>query len=169
MGLLGPGDRRQGPAVEGSIACLGSCREHLRDDRFRLVKRRLLIVEDVSAEVLGSLVFVELCLVCVASVLSQTQFGLAQVGGRMRGRIVFVGCTAVSVEGQLSFVDALLVAVGTNLLAFSDALVQIDQRLFLVEFVLLAYERVFTGGGQLRSPSVVGRPSATSSCAGRPM
>jgi hypothetical protein len=147
MGLLGPGDRRQGPAVEGSIACLGGCWEHLRDHRFRVVKRRLLVVEDVSSEVVGSLVFVELGLVGVAPVLRQTQFGLAQVGGRLRGRIVFVGCTAVGVEGQLSLVEALLVPVGTNLLAFSDALVQIDQGLFLVEFVLLAFERVFTGGG----------------------
>jgi hypothetical protein len=169
MGLLGSRDRRQGPAVEGSIARLGGCWEHLRDSRFRVVKRRLLVVEDVSAEVLGSLVFVELCLVGVATVLRQTQFGLAQIGGRTRDRIVFVGRTAVSVEGQLSRIEALLVAIGTNLLAFSDALVQIDQRLFLVKFVLLAFERVFTGGGQLRSPSVVGRPSTTSSCAGRPM
>ena len=80
VGLLGARDCRQGPPMKRSVACFGSSGEHVGGDRFRLVQRGLLLVEHVTAEVLGSLAFVELRLVGVATVLGEAQFGLAPVG-----------------------------------------------------------------------------------------
>jgi hypothetical protein len=60
-------------------------------------------------------------LVCVAAVLSETQFGLAPIDQGDRGTVI--GAGAVGVERYLCFVEALLVAVGADLFAFGDALV----------------------------------------------
>jgi hypothetical protein len=136
--LLGSRERRHGPAMHGSIARFGASGEGFRGRAHGLVKRRLLCVEHVSAQVVRPLVSVELCLVSVAAVLGETQLGLTAAGGSDRGRIVLVKDRPISVERQLGFVQALLVAVGTDLFAFGDALVQIDQRLLLVELVLAA-------------------------------
>jgi hypothetical protein len=58
----------------------------------------LLVVEHVSAEVVGSLVVVELCLVGVAAVMCEPEFGLALIDAGERGGIIFVGCGGVGVE-----------------------------------------------------------------------
>jgi hypothetical protein len=139
--LLGAGDCRDGSAVEGSVAFLRGGWGPFGDDRIRvgwMVEWCLLLVEDVSAQVLGSLVVVELGLVCVAAVLSETQFGLAAIDRGGRSTVIVIGAGAVGVERYLCFVEALLVAVGADLFAFGDALVEVDQCLFLVEFALLA-------------------------------
>jgi hypothetical protein len=83
----------------------------------------LLFVEHVSAEVVGSLVVVELCLVGVAAVLGEAQFGLTLIDERQRGEIISVGCGAVGIERQLCFVEAMLVAVSAGLFALGDALI----------------------------------------------
>lgn len=138
MCLLGPRERRHGPVMQGSIARFGGSGERLRGRVHGLIKRRLLCVEHVSAQVVRSLVSVELCLVGVAAVLGETQLSLTASGGRERCRIVLVADRPISVERPLGFVQALLVAVGADLFAFGDTLVQIDQRLLLVELVLTA-------------------------------
>jgi hypothetical protein len=102
--LLGEGDCRDDSAVEGSVAWC------------------LLLVEHVLAEVLGSLVVVELGLVCVVPVLSETQFGLTTIDRGDRGMVIVIAGGAVGVERYLCFVEALLVAVGNDLFASGDAL-----------------------------------------------
>jgi hypothetical protein len=116
------------------VALCRSCWER-GADRIRvrgLVKWCLLFVEHVSAEVVGSLVVVELCLVGVAAVLGEAQLGLTLIDDRQRGQISFVGCGAFCIERQLCLVKAMLVAIGAGLFAFGDALIYIDERLLLV-------------------------------------
>jgi hypothetical protein len=123
-----------------------------------MVEWRLLFVEDVSAQILGSLVVVQLCLVCVAAVLGETELRLAPIDRGDRRTVIgaggagATGAGAVGVECYLSFVESLLVAVGPDLFALGDALVEIDQCLFLIELVLLAGSRVAGGTTHLRSP-----------------
>jgi hypothetical protein len=95
--LLGAGDCRDGSAVEGSVAFLRGGWGPFGDDRIRvgwMVEWCLLLVEDVSAQVLGSLVVVELGLVCVAAVLSETQFGLAAIDRGGRSTVIVIGAGA---------------------------------------------------------------------------
>jgi hypothetical protein len=125
MRLLGAGDCCDGPAVEGSVTFLLSW-ERFGDDRIRvgrMVEWCLLLVEDVPAPVLGSLVVVELYLVCVAAVLGETQFGLAPVDRGDSGTVIVIGAGTVGVERCLCFVEMLLVLVSADLFAFGDALV----------------------------------------------
>jgi hypothetical protein len=103
-----------------------------------LVEWGLLFVEDVSAGVLRVLAVVELCLVCVSSILGVAQFGLTLIEGGVRGGASFVAVGCVRVEGVLRCVQSLLVAVRAGLFAFGDALVQVGQRLLEVKLVLLA-------------------------------
>lgn len=171
VGLFCAGDGRHGSPVEGPVAFLRGGRWGFGDDAIRIgrmVKRFLLLVEDVPAQILGSLVVVELCLVCVAAVLSETEFGLTRIDGRDPGEVMVNGGRAVGVERYLCFVEALLVAVGPDLFAFGDALVEVDQHLFLIEFALLAGTRLCAGRRHFRSPWVAGW-FAVSSGAGRPM
>jgi hypothetical protein len=156
--LLGTGHGRHGSAVEGSVAFLRGGWGRFVDARIRasgMVEWCLLLVEDVSAQVLGSLVVVELYLVRVAAVLSETQFGLTTINRCGRGTVMVVGGGAVGVERYLCFVEALLVAVGADLFALGDALVEVHERLFLVEFQLLAGSRCVRGT-HLRSPWMAG-------------
>jgi hypothetical protein len=66
--LLGPCERRHRPQTESSVALSRGCRPRFTHGiRVRgMVNRCLLVVEHVSAEVMGTLVIVELCLVSVA-------------------------------------------------------------------------------------------------------
>jgi hypothetical protein len=124
--LLGAGDCRDGSAVEGSVACLCDGWGRFVDDRTgigRMVEWCLFHVEEVLAEVQGSLVVVELGLVCVVAVLSEIQFGLTRIDRGGRGMVIFIGGGAVGVERYLGFVEVLLVAAGKDLFAFGDALV----------------------------------------------
>ncbi len=131
----------------------------------RMVKRCLLLVEHISAQVVCPLVIVELCLVRVAAVLSETQFRLTPFGRCDRGDVGVAGSRSVGIKHNLCFIQALLIAVSAGLLAFGDALVEIDTRLFLIEFALLSGLRV--PGGHFRSPWW--GCCAVSSGAGRPM
>jgi hypothetical protein len=149
--LFRAGNGRQGSPVEGSVAFFRGDRGRFNDRICvgRMVEWCLLLVEHISAQVLGSLVVVQLCLVGVAAVLSETQFGLTTIDRGDRGKVIVIGGGAGGVERSLCFVEALLVAVGTDLFAFGDALIEVDQCLFLVEFVLLAGLRVCAGGPHL--------------------
>jgi hypothetical protein len=169
--LLGARDGRHGSAVEGSVALFRGGWGRFRNARTRvsrMIKRFLLLVEDVSTQVLRSLVVVKLSLMRVAAVLGETQFGLTPIGSGNRGKVSVVGRRAVSVECDLGFVEALLVAVGPDLFALGDALVEVDKRLFLIEFSLLTSSRGRTTGRHCRSLSLVGWYSVSSG-AGRPM
>jgi hypothetical protein len=152
--LSGAGDGREGSPVEGSVAFFRGGRDRF-NVRIRvgwMVERGLLLVEDVSAQVLGSLVVVELRLVCVAAVLSETQFGLPPLSDSERYKVIVIGRRAVGVERDLCFVEVLLVAVGPDLFTFSDGLVEIDQCLLLIEFALLTSQRVCAARAHFRSP-----------------
>jgi len=98
--LLGPGERRHGPHMESSVALYRGCRRRFADriGVRGLVKRCLLVVEHVPAEVVGSLVVIELGLVGVAAVLREPEFGLALIDAGQRGEVMFVGCGAIGVE-----------------------------------------------------------------------
>jgi hypothetical protein len=98
----------------------------------------LLIVEYVSALVLGSLAVIKLHLVRVAAILGETQLGLSLLEGGLSARIVLVGGGSINIESLLGSVDTLLVAVRAGLFAFGDALIEVDHRLLLVEFALFA-------------------------------
>jgi hypothetical protein len=133
-------DGCQRSPVQGSVAFFCGGRGRF-DDWIRvgrMVERRLLLVEHVSADVVGSLVVIKLCLACVAAVLSEAQLGLTPLGRGDRDEVVVIGGGAVGIKPNLCFVEALLVAVGAGLLPFGDALVEIDKRLFLIELALLA-------------------------------
>ena len=117
-----------------------------------MVERCLLLVEHVSPQVLGSLVVVQLRLVCVAAVLSETQLGLPPLGEGDRHEVVVIGGRAGGIERNLGLVEVLLVTVGADLFTFGDALVEIDEGLFLIEFALLTSSRVCAAGGHFRSP-----------------
>ena len=80
-----------------------------------MIKWFLLLIKNVATCVLRSLVVVELSLTCVAAILGKTQFGLAPIGRGDRGKIIVVGGRAVSVECDLGFVEALLVAISADL------------------------------------------------------
>jgi hypothetical protein len=139
--LFRAGDCRDGSAMQGCVSFPRGDRTRLGDGRTRVgrtVEWCLLLVEDVAAQVLGALVVVELRLVCVAAVLGETQFGLTSIDRSSLGIVMITGAGPVGVESSLCFVDALLIVVGADLFTFGDALVQVDQCLFLVEFVLLA-------------------------------
>jgi hypothetical protein len=152
--LFRAGDGRHGSPVKGSVAFFCGGRGRFNDwiRVGRMVERCLLLVEDVSAQVLGSLVVIQLGLVCVAAVLSETQFGLAPFGRSDRDKVMVIGGRAVGIERDLCFVEALLVAVGADLFAFGDALVEIDKCLFLIEFALLTSSRVSAAGAHFGSP-----------------
>jgi hypothetical protein len=89
----------------------------------------------------GALAVVKLRLVGIAAVLGEAQLGLPLTEGRLRARVVLVGCRTVGVELFLGLVDALLIAVSAGLFAFGDALVKVDHCLLLVKFALLAGTR----------------------------
>ncbi len=168
--LLCPGHRRQGPPMQIVVALFRRA-ERVTDRSVRVgrpVERSLLLVKDDPAKILSPLAFVELCLVSIAAILGETQLDLTATSGSHAGDAV-VSARTVGIERQLRFVERLLVAVGPDLLAFGDALIQVDQRLFLVEFGLLAGAPVCAGGTHVLSPSVEGRGCARSSGAGRPM
>jgi hypothetical protein len=138
--LLGARDGRHGPAAEGSVALFRGDWRRFRNARVRvsrMIKRFLLLVKDVSTQVLSSLVVVKLGLMRVAAVLGETQFGLTPIGRVNRGKVSVIGGRAVSVQCDLGLVEALLVAVSPDLFALGDALVEVDKRLFLIEFSLL--------------------------------
>jgi hypothetical protein len=138
--LFGAGYGRHCSAVEGSVALVRSRWGRFVDARLRVgraVEWGLLLVQDGAAQVVGSLVVVELHLVRVAAVLGETQFGLTTIDRRDRGTVMAIGGGAVGIERYLGFVEVLLVAVGPDLFALGDALVEIDQCLFLVELALL--------------------------------
>jgi hypothetical protein len=156
--LFRAGDGREGSPVEGSVAFFRGGRGRF-DDRIsvsRMVEGCLLLVEHISAQVLGSLVVVQLCLVCVAAVLSKTEFGLTPLGRSNRHEVSVVGGRAVGIKRDLCFVEALLVTVGPDLFAFGDALVEIDKRLLLIKFALLTSLRICAAGGHFRSPWTAG-------------
>jgi hypothetical protein len=138
--LFCPRDGCESSPVEGSVAFVRGHRGRFNDwiRVGRMVERCLLLVKDVSAQVLGTLVVVQLRLMRVAAVLSETQFGLAPFGGRNRYEVIVIGGRAAGIKRNLCFVEALLVAVRTDLFAFGDALVDVHKRLFTVEFRLLA-------------------------------
>jgi hypothetical protein len=142
VGLLGPGQGCVRAYADGLIAgvCsrgllsfgVGHCRGR------GPVERGLLIVEYVSAQVLGSLAVIKLHLVRVAAILGETQFGLSLLEEGLSAGVVLVGGGSINIESFLGAVDTLLVAVRAGLFAFGDALIEVDHRLFLVEFALLA-------------------------------
>jgi hypothetical protein len=150
--LFCPGDGRQSPPAESTVAVFRGGRllfnAWIRVGR--MVKRCLLLVEHASTQVLGSLVIVKLRLVRVAAVLSETEFRLTPLGGSDRDRVV--GGRPAGVKRNLCLVEAPLVAVGAGLLTFGDTLVEIDKRLFLIEFALLSSLRVCAARGHFGSP-----------------
>ncbi len=97
----------------------------------------MLIVEHVSALVLGALGVIELHLVCVAAILGEAEFRLSLLEGGLGAQVILVDGRSVNVELVLGLVYTLLVAVRAGLFAFSDALVKVDHGLFLVKFPLL--------------------------------
>jgi hypothetical protein len=70
--LFCPRDGCESSPVERSVAFVRGHRGRFNDwiRIGRMVERCLLLVKDVSAQVLGTLIVVQLCLVCVATVLS---------------------------------------------------------------------------------------------------
>jgi hypothetical protein len=138
--LFRPRDGCESPPVEGSVAFVRGGRGRRKDwiRLGRLVERCLLLVKDVSAQVLGSLVVVQLCLVCVAAVLSETELGLAPFGRGDRYEVIVISGRAAGIKRNLCFVEALLITVSADLFAFGDALIDVYKRLFSVEFRLLA-------------------------------
>ena len=170
--LLGACDRSLRPDADGTVEDLhlssGERAGAIRVRGRRVVERGLLLVEDVSKHVLGSLAVVEQDLMGVVPVLRAAQLDLTLDEGDLPGRITFGGRRDVVVERLLGSVEPRLIQVGPGLFALCDALGQIGHRLFLVELVLLSGTR----------GSVAHRSSApeswwcgppVSSGAGRPM
>ena len=170
--LLGACERSLRPDADGTVADFrfsgGERAGAIGVRGRRVVERGLLLVEDVSEHVLGSLAVVELDLMGVVPVLRAAQLDLTLDEGDLPGRITFGGRRDVAVERLLGCVEPRLIQVGPGLFALRDALVQIGHRLLLVELVLLSGTR---GSVAHRSSSPeswwCGPP--VSSGAGRPM
>jgi hypothetical protein len=63
---------------------------------------------------------------------------LAPFGRSDRYEVIVIGGRTAGIKRNLCFVKALLVAIGADLFAFGDALIDVHKRLFSVELRLLA-------------------------------
>jgi hypothetical protein len=139
--LIGPGQSCLSALAGGAITVAGRRGELLLgmsgSAGHRIVKLALLVVEHVLAAPEPALVLIQLSLMGVATRLGAQQLSLEMGEVSPSGEIPGRGLTKLGGEHMPSLVELRLVAVGASLLPVSDALVQVEHRLFLLELTLL--------------------------------
>ncbi len=164
-GGLGAGERLLGPQPQSLLqlfAGSGLVVLAAAVGRFVHFEVDLLLVEHILAYSLGELRLVDLGLVCVLAVLLE-----ADVDAPLRSRTMISADVRYGIrECRCGGVEGFLLAVDARLLSVGDPLIEIDDRLFLVEVALQAALLVLGGLAHLGSALLY---AVVGSAAGRPM